>query len=213
MKIKKIGHCCLLIKTNNITILTDPGNFSVDQNLIIGIDVILITHEHADHFHIDSLKIILKNNPQVKIITNSGVGEKLNELNIQHIVLEDLNKININNISIEAFNAKHEEIFSEVGQVQNTAYLIDNTLFYPGDSFHNPTKKVDILALPVAGPWCRISDAIKYALSIKPNKVFPVHDGMLQKDRIGSYHKVPEKILSENGIEFVVISEGDEKEF
>ena len=191
MKIKKIGHCCLLIKTNNITILTDPGNFSVDQNLIIGIDVILITHEHADHFHIDSLKIILKNNPQVKIITNSGVGEKLNELNIQHIVLEDLNKININNISIEAFNAKHEEIFSEVGQVQNTAYLIDNTLFYPGDSFHNPTKKVDILALPVAGPWCRISDAIKYALSIKPNKVFPVHDGMLQKDRIGGmtcYH-------------------------
>ena len=117
------------------------------------------------------------------------------------------------NGNIIKLKTKHEEIFSEVGQVQNTAYLIDNTLFYPGDSFHNPTKKVDILALPVAGPWCRISDAIKYALSIKPNKVFPVHDGMLQKDRIGSYHKVPEKILSENGIEFVVISEGDEKEF
>ncbi len=77
MNIKKIGHCCLLIKTKDLTILTDPGNFSVDQNTITGIDIVVITHEHTDHLHIESLQEVLQNNPQAKVITNSGVGKKL----------------------------------------------------------------------------------------------------------------------------------------
>ena len=58
-------------------ILTDPGTYSTQQNEVKNIDVVLITHEHQDHFHIDSLKALLKNNPQVKIITNKSVGALL----------------------------------------------------------------------------------------------------------------------------------------
>ncbi len=213
MKIKKIGHCCLLIQIEKLTILTDPGAFSTAQNSIVGIDVVLITHEHVDHLHIDSLKEILKNNPEVKVITNTGVGKKLDEAGIVYLILEGRNQAEIAGLVFEAFDCKHEEIFEEIGQVQNTGYFINNKLFYPGDSFCNPEEPVDVLALPVAGPWCKISDAIRYALSVRPNKVFPVHDGMLQNDRIGSSHKIPEKVLTENGIEFVVINDGDEREF
>ncbi len=213
MKIKKIGHCCLLIKLDNLTILTDPGAYSTEQNNLSGIDIVLITHEHLDHLHIDSVKEILKNNPQVEIITNLGVGKKLDEVGIKYSIIGDRNERMIKDISIEAFDCKHEEIFENYGQVQNTGYFIDNKFFYPGDSYCNPKKEIDILALPVAGPWCRVSDAIRYALTVKPKKVFPVHDGMLQKDRIGASHKVPEKVLSENGIEFIIMNEGDEKEF
>lgn len=213
MKIKKIGHCCLLIQTEKLTILTDPGAFSSGQNLITGIDVVLITHEHADHLHTDSLKEVLKNNPEAKVHTNTGVGKKLDEVGIAYLLLEGRNQTEIDGLVFEAFDCKHEEIFGEIGQVQNTGYFIDNKLFYPGDSFCNPEKPVDILALPVAGPWCKIPDAIRYALTVKPKKAFPVHDGMLQSERIGSSHKVPEKVLSENGIEFVAMNDGDEKEF
>ena len=213
MKIKKIGHCCLLINTNNLTILTDPGAFSDAQNSIRGIDIVLITHEHADHFHIDSLKEVIKNNPEVLVITNSSVSKKLEEQNISHEVIEGTARSIVKNISIEALDGKHEEIFEEIGQVQNTGYLIDNQLFYPGDSFSLPNKEVSILALPVAGPWCKIPDAIRYALLVKPKKAFPVHDGMLQKDRIGGAHKITEKVLNENGIEFVIMNDGDEGEF
>ena len=213
MKIKKIGHCCLLIQTEKLTILTDPGIFSIGQNFITGIDIVLITHEHTDHLHTDSLKEVLKNNPEAKVFTNTGVGKKLDEVGIAHSLLEGRNLIVISGITIEAFDCKHEEIFEEIGQVKNTGYLIDDKLFYPGDSFYNPKKPVDVLALPVAGPWCKISDAIRYVLSVKPNKVFPVHEGMLQVDRIGSSHKIPEKVLAENGIEFVVMNAGDEREF
>lgn len=213
MKIKKIGHCCLLIKTKELTILTDPGAFSINQNSIKDIDIILITHEHADHLHIGSLKEVLSNNPKAKVLTNSGVAKILDQEAVPYELLEGRNSKQINEVSLEAFDSKHEEIFEQVGQVKNTAYFIDNKLFYPGDSYANPGKAVDTLALPVAGPWCKIPDAIRYALSIKPKKFFPVHDGMLQKDRIGGAHKIPEKVLTENGIEFIVMNEGDEKEF
>ncbi|MFA7193798.1 MAG: MBL fold metallo-hydrolase [Candidatus Paceibacterota bacterium] len=214
MLIKKIGHCCLLIKTQNITILTDPGAFTVNTHKdLIGIDLILITHEHGDHLHVDSLKEIIKNNPNAKVVTNSSVGKIISEEGIDFEIVEGNSAKEYLNTLIEAHDAKHEEIYEEFGQVQNTGYIIDNKLFYPGDSFCNPQKEVDVLALPVAGPWCKIPDSINYALSLKPNKVFPVHDGMLQQDKIGSSHKAPEVILKENGIEFIPMVNGGEKEF
>ncbi len=213
MKIRKIGHCCLFIQTPKLNILTDPGAFSVVQNTLKNIDIVLITHEHADHLHVGSLKEVLLNNPNAKVVTNSGVAKILESEKIPYEILESKEKKDFGGLMLQAFDGKHEEIFEEIGLVQNTGYFIDDTLFYPGDSYCNPNKKIDILALPVAGPWCRIKDAINYALLLKPNKVFPVHDGMLRVDRIGASHRVPEKVLNENGIKFVVMNEGDEKEF
>ncbi len=213
MHITKIGHCCLLIKTNNLTILTDPGAYTSAQNAITGIDIVLITHEHPDHLHTESLKQVLQNNPQAQVITNAGVGKKLDEAGIAYTVLEGRNQTEIGGVSLQAFDCAHEEVFEEIGQVQNTGYFIDNKLFYPGDSYADPQKHVPILALPVAGPWCRIAEAIRYAIKLKPERAFPVHDGMLQPDRIGASHKVPEIALARHGIEFVVMKEGEERGF
>jgi len=214
MKIKKIGHCCLLIETGKIKILTDPGAFTARAHKDIkNIDIILITHEHADHLHIDSLAEIISNNPNVKVLTNTAVGKLLSGKSITHEILEGRETKDVLGVLIESFDSEHEEIFEEVGQVQNTGYFIDNKLFYPGDAYCNPNKKVEVLALPVAGPWCKIPDAIRYALLLKPNKVFPVHDGMLEEGKIGGTYKVPEKVLTENGIEFIAMLAGDEREF
>lgn len=213
MKIQKIGHCCLVIKLNNLTILTDPGAYSTGQNEVTGIDIILITHEHPDHLHIESLEKMLQNNSTAKIITNSGVAKILKEKGIDYSLLENRNSMEIKSVLLEAFDCRHEEIYGEIGQVQNTGYFIDKKLFYPGDSFHNPGKPVDILALPVSAPWCTIQDAVKYALEVKPKKVFPVHDGMLYPDRRSLTRFLPTKILGGAGIEFVNMEEGEEKEF
>lgn len=214
MNIKKIGHCCLLIKGENITILTDPGMFTVDEHKSVsGIDIILITHEHGDHLHTESLKELVEHNTNVAIITNSAVGKILDDLGIAHEVLEGRDSKEVFNTLIEAFDAKHEEIYEGIGQVQNTGYFIANKFFYPGDAYCEPGKDVEILAIPVAGPWCKIPDVIRYALKVKPKKVFPVHDGMLQVDRIGGSHKIPEKVLKENTIDFISMVPGDVHDF
>tara|TARA_Y100000034_G_scaffold8527_1_gene9265 strand:+ start:172 stop:819 length:648 start_codon:yes stop_codon:yes gene_type:complete len=214
MKVKKFGHCCLLIEDNGVKILTDPGGYT-DLDVVIkealDLDAILITHEHADHIHISSLKKILESNPETRVITNKSVSKLLEAEEIKHEVMENNTNLNIKEILIEAIEGKHETIYADFGDVQNTGFFINNKLFYPGDSFHNPEKEVDILALPVAGPWCKISDAVDYALKVKPKKAFPVHDGMLSIK--GGNHAIPSKFLSENGIDFVIINEGDTYEF
>jgi L-ascorbate metabolism protein UlaG (beta-lactamase superfamily) len=74
MKVTKFGHCCLLIEDNGVRVLTDPGNRSEDrQNDVQNLDAVIITHDHEDHLHIESLEAIMKNNPQAVIITNSTI--------------------------------------------------------------------------------------------------------------------------------------------
>ena len=213
MKITKFGHCCLLIEEGGLRILTDPGNLSSEQDSARDIDIILITHEHADHFHIPSLKKVLENNPKAKVITNISVSGLIEEQDIpvDFLTMKDGQKVDFGKIILEAIEGKHEEIYKDFGQVQNTCFFINNKLFYPGDSFKEPNKPVEILALPVAGPWCKIADATNYALKVNPKIAFPVHDGALKVK--GGNHKVPEAFLAQNGIKFVIIEEGKSAEF
>ena len=212
MKIKKLGHCCLVIEINGKRIMTDPGSYSILQNTEKNIDLIIITHEHQDHLHVDSLKNVLTNNLYAIVVTNSAVGKILDEAGIKYQKLEDGTSGTFAAVYLEAHGDKHAEIYEEFGQVQNTGYFISKDLFYPGDTFTNPAKNVKILALPVAGPCMRIKDAIKYALEIKPKVCFPVHDGMIQKDKPGPIYILPKKIFLEHGIDFKILEEGKEEE-
>ncbi|MEK7586055.1 MAG: MBL fold metallo-hydrolase [Patescibacteria group bacterium] len=212
MKIKKLGHCCLVIEVNSKRIMTDPGSYSTLQVEEKNIDIILITHEHPDHLHVDSLKVILENNKDVKVITNSAVGKILTEAGIAYELLEEGGRGEFEGILFEGYGDHHAEVYEEFGQVQNTGYFIDNTLFYPGDAFTNPHKQVEILALPVAGPWMKIKNAIHYALELKPKVCFPVHDGMIKEDRPGPIYNLPKNILTQSGIEFKVLEVNKEEE-
>jgi len=209
MKITKLGHCCLLIEHKNKRILTDPGAWSTAQNEVINIDIILITHEHPDHLHIDSLQSVFQNNPNAVIFTNTTVGKILSEKDIAYKTLENGQQATHETILLEAFGNNHEEIYEQFGMVQNTGYFIDNKLFYPGDAFTNPGKPVEILALPIVAPWTNFKTSMRYALEIKPAIAFPVHDGMLANGRSGPTYFVPPKILEPNNIQFIPLKEGE----
>ncbi|MFH1161829.1 MAG: MBL fold metallo-hydrolase [Candidatus Jorgensenbacteria bacterium] len=202
MTLTKFGHCCMLIEEQGLRILTDPGNYTTAQNEVKNIDVVLITHEHADHLHIESLKEVLANNPQAKVITNRGVGAILDKEGIPYTVVDDGKRTTEKGVLIEGLGKDHAEIYKTWKTVENTSYFIGPRLFYPGDAFYNPHRAVEILALPVAGPWCKISECVDYGLLVKPKKCFPVHDGNLNV--YGTYHRIPATVLAENGIEFFV---------
>jgi L-ascorbate metabolism protein UlaG (beta-lactamase superfamily) len=123
MKITKYGHCCLLIDTGGIRLLTDPGNFSTMQNDAQDVDAILITHEHADHLHIDSLKEILKHNSNAKVVTNPSVGKLLETEGITYSSVADGESIDIKGVMVEGMGTTHHEIYKEMGQVENTGYF------------------------------------------------------------------------------------------
>jgi L-ascorbate metabolism protein UlaG (beta-lactamase superfamily) len=211
MKITKLGHCCLLIEEAGKKILTDPGNYSDSQNSITGIDIVVISHEHGDHLHIDSLRAVMVNNPSAAVVCNSSVGKILDKEGITYQIIEGTGTRVVKDVFIEAFDGKHEEIFEEIGQVQNTGYLLMDRLYYPGDSFTGPQKPVEILALPVAGPWCKLPDALHFMLKVMPKKVFPVHDAMLKS--AGMLPMLNDTVFKKNGIELVMMAAGEAKEF
>lgn len=198
MKITKFGHCCLLVEENSLRLLTDPGAFSDGQNEVIGIDVVLITHEHQDHFHLDSVKKIIQNNPEVKILTNKTVGDLLNKEAILFSLVEDGQSLMEKGVLIEGFGKEHAIIHSSIPVVQNTGYMIGNKLFYPGDAFIKPGKPVEVLALPTAGPWMKVSEAIDYALAVQPKISFAVHDAVLAHPEM--LNGIPQRILAQLGV-------------
>lgn len=213
MQITKFGQCCLLIEVAGKRILTDPGRFSVAQNEVTALDLILITHEHADHLHTESLQMIMKNNPKAQVVTNESVGKILTGLGISYEILAEAHQVERCGVALEAFVGKHVEIFEEVGQVQNTGYFIAEKLFYPGDAYTEPNKPVPVLALPVAGPWCKAAEAIAYAIKVNPATAFPVHDAVLNAEGTALTHGIFQAQLVAKGIDFVPMVAGDSQEF
>lgn len=215
MKITKFGHCCLLIEDKGVRVLTDPGGYTTAQNEIKNIDVVLITHEHSDHFHIESVKEILKNNPEVLIVTNTSVNELLKKENILNAkIVEDGESFEYKGIILNGHGKEHVEIYKDISKVINTGYFIGERLYYPGDAYFNPGKPVEILLLPVQGPWCRVKDSIEFALELKPKIAIPVHDGQLNNFGFRSiYNGAISVVLPQNNISFIPLELNKETEF
>lgn len=202
----------MVLEINGKRIMTDPSNsdYGGDSISETGLSAILITHEHGDHLHIETLKEVLKNNPEAIVISNTSVGKLLTEAGIAFTKVEDGEDYMLYDILIKGFGDKHAQIYEDYGQVQNTGYMI-NEFCYPGDSFNMPPSKVDILALPVLGPWMKMKDAIDYAKELKPRIVFPVHDATLKPFATFIYG-IPQHFLSQVGIEFKKLEIGKEED-
>ncbi len=213
MKIKKIGHCCLIIEVGGLRVMTDPGMYTTAQEEEKDIDLVVITHEHTDHFHLESLTKVLANNPGVEIITNGRVASLVKEaaITVPITVVEDGQTKNFKDVLIAGFGQKHDPIYRDWHLVDNTGYLFANSFFYPGDALTDPKCPVTVLALPVAGLWLKISEAIDYALALKPKHCFPVHDGTLKSTTF--LHKIPSEILTPAGVNFIPAEQGKEMEF
>ena len=213
MTITKYGHCCLLIEIAGKRVLTDPGAFSEGFTELTDIDLILITHEHSDHLHTESLRAILEKNPQAKVVANAGVGRILRELNIAYVEAIDQLVTTVANLRLKAYQGQHAEIIGDFGLVQNTGFLLeDGEFFYPGDSYIVPAEKVGVLAAPVAGPWCKVAEAIHYVLEVAPKVVVPVHDAVLSEvGKRGVYEHFTRE-LKKNDIGFVALIDREKRE-
>ncbi len=114
-------------------------------------------------------------------------------------------------VAIEGFGTKHAIIYDKLGDVENTSYLIGGKLYYPGDAFHEPGKPVEILALPIAGPWMKIAECIDFARAVKPSHAFGVHDAMMVQPSF--VDTMLPTILTKYGINYSKLEHGKPQEF
>jgi L-ascorbate metabolism protein UlaG (beta-lactamase superfamily) len=213
MTITKIGHSCLIIETDGTRILTDPGSWNALPD-ITDLDAILVSHEHGDHFDIGKIQELLARNPDAVVITHEAVGKKLQESGIQYTAIEPGQAVEVKGVPIESYGTEHAIIYGDASPCRNTGFLIAGRVFMPGDALHDvPPKHVEILALPTGGPWMKIAEAVDYALAVKPEKAFPIHDALYTPDvRKHAFNWVAAP-LEKAGIIPVPLDDGDSEEF
>ncbi len=204
MVIKKFLHSCILLEEQGRRLLIDPGDMSFFEKKISpedigGVDVIIFTHRHRDHFDLEILRSILNLKPAT-ILTHEEIGGKLKELGISYDTIAAGEKKTVEGFTVEAVEAPHGPSWST--PPYNLGFKIDNVFFHPGDCVSLENVKTRVLALPVVGSWMRFPEAVLFAKRVKPQYVIPIHDAFIKDaflDRVYDYFREP---LEKEGISF-----------
>lgn len=177
MRVTKHEHACLEIEHSGDTLIIDPGGYTT---LLVGVtDVVgvVITHEHADHWSDDQLELIIKNNPDVRLLGPAGVAAAANKYPIETVNAGDT--VELGPFTLSFYGGEHAVIHESIPIVDNLGVLVNNTLYYAGDAYTNPGVDVDTLAVPAGAPWLKIGDVMDYVAEIAPKRAFPVHEMVL----------------------------------
>jgi len=202
MIIQKLLHSCLLIEECGKRILIDPGDYCFAEKLITPeslapIDLILITHNHADHCDVDALRKIQAK----KILTCASTHATLAAAGIFSDILNVGEVINVGECTIRGINAPHDTRLTSTPP-ESIGFLINEKLLHPGDSLNfDNSVPYKVLALPIAAPWMVRKEAIDLGIKLKPKHVIPIHDGMFKSFAADANIALFKKLFGLQGIE------------
>lgn len=175
MRLTKHEHAALVLVESGHTLVVDPGSFTSPLEDLVGLVGVVITHEHADHWTADHLTRLQKAHPGVPIYGPEGVVHAAAGFDV--IAVSPGDRLDVGPFHLEFFGGTHAVIHESIPNVDNVGVLVNDALYYPGDSYAVPKRsKVQLLAAPVGAPWLKIGDAIDFVLDVKPDRVFATHD-------------------------------------
>lgn len=178
MNITKYEHACLAIEHDGRVLIVDPGAFSTDFIAPEHVVGVVLTHEHSDHFDHDQLAAIMDKNPDAVIIAHPSLTEQIEVFTTESVEAGD--STDIGPFHLEFFGGTHATIFANNPPLANLGVMINDLLYYPGDSFAVPgDRNVDTLALPVAAPWLKMNEVVDFLTTVQPRAAFPTHDAIL----------------------------------
>jgi L-ascorbate metabolism protein UlaG (beta-lactamase superfamily) len=208
MRLTKFEHACLRIDENGETLLIDPGSFTTPLDDLTGVVAVVITHEHPDHWTPEHLDRILRAAPGTPILAPQGVATAVAGHDITVVAPGDT--ISVGRFTLRFFGGTHEVIHSSLPIVQNVGVLVNDELYYPGDSYAVPEDvEVDTLAAPLGAPWLRVGDAMDFVLAVAPRRSFGTHDMTLSVIGKGMHRARLKWATEQGGGEFFELEPGD----
>jgi L-ascorbate metabolism protein UlaG (beta-lactamase superfamily) len=197
--VTKLLHACLLVEIDGTRTLLDPGSYTwdddrFDASMTEGVDRILITHEHADHFSIDFVRSAVERSNDAVVETTQSLCSILAESEIEATTEGSVR-----------FAAPHERIPTGPGP-ENVGFHVGGVLSHPGDS-HSFVETMPILAMPFVAPWGSLVAGVDRVRLVGPQIVVPIHDWALSdRGREGMY-RLAAMGLSPDNIELVDIED------
>ena len=181
--ITAIKHASLRIQYDGLEIQVDPVVEyapATDYSKFLKADVILVTHEHFDHFDRDAIAALRKDgteivaNPAVQKMLGSGTAMTNGE---SRVVAKGI-KLD----AVPAYNTTpgHTQ-FHPKGRDNGYVLTIDGLRIYiAGDTEDIPEmatlKDIDVAFLPCNQPYTMTPEQVaKAARTIKPKVLFPYH--------------------------------------
>ena len=179
MKLTKKTHACIRLEKGGRTLVVDPGSFS-EEDAALGADAVLITHEHLDHFNEDRLRAALDANPAAELWTLRSVAEQVSAAFPGRVhTVGNGDTFSAAGFDVQVYGELHAVIHPDIPRITNVGFLVDGSVFHPGDALTVPDRQVETLMLPVHAPWNKISEVIDYVREVKPRRTFDIHDALL----------------------------------
>lgn len=179
MKLTKYSHACFTVEKAEATLIVDPGVWTDDLVIPKNVVGIVVTHEHADHCDTKLISDIVTTSPRVTIYAHADVVAKLPGLPAQ--VVAGGETVQAGAFALEFTGGEHALIHSSIPRIANLGVIIDELVYYPGDSFTLPGKIVPNIAIPVSAPWMKIGEAMDFIAATRAARFFPTHDAILSE--------------------------------
>ncbi|MCK2028736.1 MBL fold metallo-hydrolase [Microbacterium galbinum] len=208
MRVTKFEHASLRIDQNGETLLIDPGSFTTPLDDLGDVVAVVLTHEHPDHWTPEHLDRILRMAPGVPIFGPAGVARAAEGYEIT--VVSPGETRTVGGFTLRFFGGTHEIIHSSIPVIENVGVLVNDKLYYPGDSYAVPEGvEVGTLAAPLGAPWLKIGEAIDYVLAVKPRRAFGTHDMTLSVAGKTMHRQRLEWATQQGGGEFFALEPGE----
>ncbi|KQX86148.1 MBL fold metallo-hydrolase [Streptomyces clavifer] len=179
LTLTKKSHSCIRLERDGQSLVIDPGGFS-EEDAAVGTDAILVTHEHPDHFDEARLRAGLESNPAAQVWTLRSVAEKLSATFPGRIhTVGHGDTFSAAGFDVQVHGELHAVIHPDIPRITNIGFLVDGSVFHPGDALTVPGRPVDTLLLPVMAPWNKISEVIDYVREVGPRRAIDIHDALL----------------------------------
>ncbi|MCY0937072.1 MBL fold metallo-hydrolase [Streptomyces sp. H34-S4] len=179
MKLTKRLHSCVQLEKDGRLLVIDPGAFS-EADAGLGADALLVTHEHPDHYEEGRLRAALDANPAAQLWTLRSVAEKLAPAYPGRVhTVGHGDTFTAAGFEVQVHGELHAVIHPDIPRITNVGFLVDASLFHPGDALTVPEAPVETLMLPVHAPWNKIAEVIDYVREVKPRETLAIHDAGL----------------------------------
>ncbi len=207
MRLTHYGHACVLIETptgaTTSRVLIDPGTYSGGFEGLRNLDLILITHGHPDHLDADRLAALLAHNPRATVVHSAGAATALTDLTTT--VASPGDQLAINGLEVTVTGGgEHACIHPDLPGSDNNGYLLGGMVLHPGDALDPAAGPVDVLFVPVGGPWMKIQEGIDHVRAVSPRIAVPIHQAGLAPAHQTMHHRLLTELAPE-GTEVVIL--------
>jgi len=178
VRLTKFTHACVRLEADGRALVIDPGEFS-EEAALDGVRTVLVTHEHFDHIDYGWLTRVAQADPEFRIYGPAPVTAQLTSLGEAAVTVSTGDTFTAGGFAVQAVGGDHAEIYEGLPGCPNLGYVIDDTVYHPGDALFVPDARIDTLLVPATAPWLKLAEALDFVRAVKPRRAFPIHDAML----------------------------------